>query len=108
MNVPQYEGLKLETVFQWAVQHDLQYKKMGTFGIMDAFPLELQEREKMPRQYVINVIYTLAGQQFRSWVDELVDKRHQEIAEQKQLYIELDPEVAKAFHESKAVSTSQG
>ena len=48
---------------------------------MSAFPLELAEREKLPRQYVINVIYTLAGQKFRDWVDVLVDKRHQEIAE---------------------------
>ena len=81
-------------------------QKQGPF-IMDAFPLELQEREKMPRQYVVNVIYTLAGQKFREWVDALVNKRHEEIAEQRQLYIDLDLEVAKAFSESKAVSTSR-
>ena len=65
---------------------------------MNAFPLEEKEREKLPRQYVINVIYTLAGQEFRSHVDKLVDKRHIKIAEQRQLYIELDPEIAEVFN----------
>ena len=37
-----------------------------------------------------------------------MDRRHLEIAESKQLYIELDPEVAEVFNQSKAVSTSQG
>jgi hypothetical protein len=106
LNVPQYEGLKLEAFFQWAHNFDVQAKDHRP--IMDTFPLELQEREKFPRQYVINAIYTLAGQPFRAWVDELVDRRHLEIAEQKQLYIELDPEVAEIFNQSKAVSTSQG
>ena len=62
----------------------------------------------MPRQYVINVIYTLAAQEFRDWVDELVNKRHEEIAEQRQLFIELDEEVAEVFNQSTAVSTSNG
>ena len=75
---------------------------------MDCFPLEVQERDKLPRQYVINVIYTCAGQPFREWVNQLVDRRHEEVADKKQLYIELDPEIAAVFNSSKAVSTSQG
>ena len=57
---------------------------------------------------MLNVIYTLIGQPFRAWVDRLVDSRHEEIAEQKQLYIEMDPEIASIYNQSKAVSTSQG
>ena len=75
---------------------------------MNAFPLEEQERLKLPRQYIINLIYTLAGQQFRTFVDALVDKRHNKVAEQKQMFIELDPEIAEMFNQSSAVSTSHG
>ena len=50
------------------------------------------------RLVLLNVIYTLAGQDFRSHVDKLVDKRHIKIAEQRQLYIELDPEIAEVFN----------
>ena len=99
LNVPQYEGLKIEEFYKFA----------GTWPkVMDAFPTEENEREKLPRQYVVNVIYTLVGQPFRTWVDRLVDKRHHEIAEKRKLYIELDPEVAAIFNKSQAVSTSQG
>ena len=98
LNVPQYDGLKLEAFFEWAVSYDQKHKEQRP--IMDAFPLELQEREKLPRQYVINAIYTLAAQDFRDWVDALVNQRHLEIAEQKQMYIELDPEVAEVFNAS--------
>ena len=56
LNVPQYEGLKLETFFEFAKEHD---------EVMRAFPLVQQEREKLPRQYVINIIYTIVGQPFR-------------------------------------------
>jgi hypothetical protein len=96
LNVPQYEDLKIEEFFKWAHNFDVHAQKPG--HIMNAFPLEEKEREKLPRQYVINVIYTLAGQEFRSHVDKLVDKRHIKIAEQRQLYIELDPEIAEVFN----------
>ena len=75
---------------------------------MDAFPTEENELDKLPRQYVINVIYTLVGEAFKIWVNDLVDRRHHEIAEKRKLYIELDSEVAEIFHKSQAVSTSQG
>ena len=99
LNVPQYEGLKIEAFYEFA-------KKFPE--CMKAFPEDKHEMEKLPRQYVINVIYTLVGQPFRAWVDQLVDNRHEEIAESKQLYIEMDPEIAEIYNRSKAVSTSQG
>ena len=41
-------------------------------------------------------------------MDKLVDRRHNQIAEKRQLYIELDPEIAQVFNDSNAVSTQQG
>ena len=59
LNVPQYEDLKIEEFFKWAIQEEADTGQPGY--IMNAFPLEEKEREKLPRQYIINVIYTLAG-----------------------------------------------
>ena len=75
---------------------------------MRAFPIDKHEWEKLPRQYVINVIYTLVGQPFRAWVDALVDTRHEEVAEKRELFIEMDAEIAAVYNNSKAVSTNQG
>ena len=72
LNVPQYEGLKIEEFYEFAKDYP---------DVMLAFPSEKNELEKLPRQYVINVIYTLVGQPFRAWVDKLVDRRHEEIAD---------------------------
>ena len=41
-------------------------------------------------------------------MDKLVDHRHEEIVESKELYIEMDAEIADIYNKSKAVSTSQG
>ena len=38
----------------------------------------------------------------------MVDNRHEEVADKKQLYIEMDPEIAEIYNNSKAVSTNQG
>ena len=99
LNVPQYEGLKIEAFYKFAKDRP---------EVMRAFPSEEQEREKLPRQYIINVIYTLVGEEFRTWVDKLVDERHEEIIEKRDLYIEMDPEIAAIYNKSKAVSTNQG
>jgi hypothetical protein len=46
--------------------------------VMHALPLIEREREKLPRQYVANVIFTIAKDSFRTWVNRLVNERHEE------------------------------
>ena len=52
----------------------------------------------MPRDYVISVIYTLIGKPFSKWVDRLVEERHEGVATKKELYIEMDEEIAEIYH----------
>jgi len=33
------------------------------------FPQEERERDRLPRDYVANVIYTVVGQPFQQWVN---------------------------------------
>ena len=57
---------------------------------------------------MINVIYTKVGDPFNKWVDERVGDRHEKVKEKEDMFVELDPELAKVFKESKAVSTNNG
>ena len=39
---------------------------------MVAFPEEPKELDKLPRQYIANVIYTLIGEPFNVWVEQQI------------------------------------
>ena len=97
LNVPQYFGLKIDAFVEYAKSYP---------EVMKALPLEMKEIKKLPRQYIINVLYTLVGTPFREWVDNLVDGRHEKMAEERDMNIDMDPEIRQIFNKSKAVSTS--
>ena len=60
---------------------------------------------KLPRQFLCNIAYTKIGKAFSDYVTATLDKRHFEIAEKKDLLIEMDSEIAKVFVQSKAISS---
>ena len=72
--------------------------------VMKAFPSETKEIDKLPRQYIANVIYTLVGSPFEAWVNLRIEARHERIADDRDLNIELDPEIAVLFQASNAIS----
>lgn len=41
-------------------------------------------------------------------MNEKVNQRHEKVKDEGQHYIELDPEIAKIYQQSKAISTSNG
>ena len=71
--------------------------------VMAALPEVERERKKLPRSYIANVIYTIAGERFSKWVDKRVEERHEKRQEE-QDYIELDPEISEVYRNSNAVS----
>jgi hypothetical protein len=62
-----------------------------------ALPLEPREIEKLPRQYLGNLIYTIIGSPFREWIDKAIKARNEKIVEEQNLAINMDPEIFKAF-----------
>ena len=44
---------------------------------MEYLPLVKREREKLPREYLGNLLYTIVGEPFKQWVDGRVDERHE-------------------------------
>ena len=39
---------------------------------MMALPIEPKEIDKIPRQYIANVIYTIVGAPFNAWVEQQI------------------------------------
>jgi len=67
-----------------------------------------KEIPKVPKQWLANVCHTVLKDVFRTWVKDRVADRNRELAIKGNLMIEMDPEIAKAFHASTKVSGKCG
>ena len=63
---------------------------------MERLPCE-KEIVKLPKQYLVNVIYTVAGEDFAKWVKEKIEARNTKVQTDKDLMINVDPAIAAAF-----------
>ena len=59
---------------------------------------------KIPKQWIANVCATILKNSFSDWVLRMVDKRNQELLEDKGMEIEMDPEITRAFQASTKTS----
>ena len=65
---------------------------------MIAFPELMKEILKFPRAYIGNVIHTLVGKPFADWVKKQIDLRNEKVKEEKDMMIEMDPEIVRIFN----------
>ena len=93
--IPQFKGLGIKEMMEYAHMFP---------EVMKAFPTGDKEAEKLPRQYIANVIHTLVGKPFRQWIDAKLEERNAELVEKKEMIIELDPEIEALFKASNSVS----
>ena len=91
-----YENLSREAILDQARQHPF---------VMGHLPCA-KELDQLPRQFLINVCFTLLQDQFSSWVNQQVALRNEARKTDKNLMIELDEQVAQAFREAAEVSVS--
>ena len=54
----------------------------------------------------MNLIYTLVQDPFAAWVKERVESRNLKLAEDNNMFIDLDPDIARAFNSSTEISRS--
>jgi hypothetical protein len=66
---------------------------------------EDRDMHKVPRQWLINVVYAVIGESFSQWVRREIEVRNEKLAQERDLLIEMDPQIAKAFHESVNISS---
>ena len=59
-------------------------------GFTNGLPVE-REVCKLPRQYVVNVIYTIVGNVFSQWVRSRVNLRNDKLLQDQNRLIEMDP-----------------
>ena len=94
--IPCFEGLSIKELMQFA----RKYSK-----VMKALPVVEKEIEKLPRQYIANIIYTLVEEPFYEWVEAQINIRNEKMADKMDVHIEMDPELVKVFKESTAVTS---
>ena len=82
--VPQYENLNIERILVTARKNP---------RINDFLP-EDRDMHKVPRQWLINVTYTVLGEPFVGWVKGEIESRNEELAKKQNLLIEMDPQIA--------------
>jgi hypothetical protein len=92
--IPQYETLKLDLIIDYGLSKQ---------AVVDCLPI-LREIRKLPRQFVINTIFTLVGEDFNFWVRTRILERNAKLATDKNLNIKLDHRIAQAYMNSTAVS----
>ena len=68
--VPQYQSMTIETVLA-------EGKKDAS--VAQYLP-EDRDMHKVPRQWLINVIYTIVGEPFHEWVKKCIQHRNDELA----------------------------
>ena len=60
--------------------------------MIDYLPEE-KERFKLPKQWVVNITYTMAGEDFADWVKQAIEERNHKLTVEKDLMINIDPDV---------------
>jgi len=97
IQLPHYEGLNIDEIVYFA-------KGYQNGVAMRALPEDKKELAKLPRAYISNVVYTEVGKPFQDWANKRIKERNEKIVQDKDMTINMDPEVAAIFRSSTAVS----
>ena len=92
-----YDGLGVKEIRQLL---DAQHPE-----VYEYLPEPELELPKVPKAWLANVCATVMKEKFSRWVKEQVEARHEKVAVKKDLMIKMDPEIAKVFQQSVAVSS---
>ena len=74
-------------------------------GVLGFYLPEDRDMHKVPRQWLVNVAYTVIGEPFAAWVQDEIANRNEDLAKKQNLLIEMDPKIADAFHKSVNISS---
>ena len=92
--MPQYDGLATTQILEQYKDHSELFKHLP----------EKAEQVKLPKQFVINLIYTLIGDDFEIFIRSKINERNDKLQEDRNLMISVDPQIAKIFYASNFVS----
>ena len=92
--IPQYESLTIQKITDFVAPH----------GVVADYLPETKEINKLPKQWIANVCHTLLKRTFSDWVRAQVDERNKNLLVKKDMLIDVDQEIADAFHASTKTS----
>ena len=81
--MPFYSTTKLEAILEFALPHP---------EVAATLP-DLSDLRKCPRPWIINVIFTVMGQSFKDWIDDRIRQRNEDVVNEKNLGIVMDPAI---------------
>ena len=95
LSIPQYETLSVKEIRKFIAANT---------QCLVYLPEE-QEWDKLPKQWMSNVIHTTVGDSFSHWVKERIEARNAGVVKEKKHTINMDPHIMQAFLNSSAVSS---
>ncbi len=78
---------------------------IGQYHVVLSYLPDERDIPKLPRQWIVNIGYSIIGDEFAAWVKAKVEERNKKLIEERELSIQLDPDIAKAFHGATSVSS---
>ena len=96
---PHYKGLAIEHMLLFARPYP---------AVARCLPKEPREVEKLHRDHISTVIYTIVGQPFDIWVLSKIRERNAYVEQQQDMSVHLDPEIAAILQASSSISVSKG
>ena len=95
VSVPLYKGLGINDI--------AAFLSNGHRNLYNYLP-DRQEIRKVPKEWTCNVIATVLGGVFTGWVRNRIEERNEAVKEQKDLNIDMDPELAAVYQASTKTS----
>ena len=79
--------------------------KAGKYPGIEQYLTDQRDINRLPRQFLINLLSTLLGSEFSDWVNAIVEARILKVATDRKMLLDLNPKIAQAFHNSTAVNS---
>ena len=88
LSTPHYYGLTVETFVNYIDEIN---------GLKDYFPDKKDERMRLPRSFIINVMYSRVGVKIKDWVKTVIEERNKRLISKQDIGLQLDDEIRAAF-----------
>ena len=74
--------------------------------LMNYLPEKPDERKRLPRNFIINVMYTVGGEGVKAWIHGIIAERNRNLVAKQDIGLQLDPAIRQVFEASTSVAVS--
>ena len=85
--IPQYDNCSVRAILAQAAHYPQ----------VESYLPDAKEHPQLPRQWLINVIFTVGGDDFGRWAQRMQDDRNNKMAQDNGLLIDIDPEIKRVL-----------